>query len=598
MKTIAPILFFVFLSQIGVAQYYYRGEIVDEKSKPIPNANIYIHSSKLLTSAGSSGSFGIMTTKPTVDTFTISADGYDKKTIAVFSQKYNTVPLNLLASLANMQKNRLASCTKDFKSQLQQNTYSSNESYTNLVENDFITAAKNPTTGFAVNTDRASYSNIRRFINMKTYVPTNAVRIDEMINYFNLVKDTPSKNSTFNITTQISQCPWNLKNILLYISIAARKLDLAKIPPSNLVFLIDNSGSMELQNRMPLLKSAFKLLVKNLREQDKITIITYGGMVGVELEGVSGKYQDSILKVIEEMEASGDTPGESAIRLAYAKAKQYFIAKGNNRVILATDGDFNVGIADETELERLISLQSQSGIYLTCLGVGMGNYKDSKLEALAKKGNGNFAYLDNEAEAEKILVKEMTQTLFSVADNTFMDVQFDATLVQQYRLLGFDNKANALADGTNQLEGGQVGSGYSTMVLFELVPTANFTTDSVENSLEEQIAAIKISYQNVENKKKQEELFTAKANFLPLLSLPKQYGFAAAIAMFGSYIKQSKYMGKIDLDAISALLTKTIDTNNSLQVELLQLVEKAKAIYEPGKKKKKKNKGTEAKKPL
>jgi Ca-activated chloride channel family protein len=350
---------------------------------------------------------------------------------------------------------------------------------------------------------------------------------------------------------------------------------------------------MELQNRIPLLKSAFKLLVKNLREKDKITIITYGGNVTIALESTSGKYQDSILRVIEEMEAGGDTPGESAINLAYNKAKQSFIKDGNNRVILATDGDFNVGIADEIELQRLISLQSQTGIYLTCLGVGMGNYKDSKLEILAKKGNGNFAYIDNETEGEKILVKEMTQTLYSVADNTFMGITFNSKYVKQYRLLGFDNKQNAIADTSSVLEGGQVGSGYSTIIMFEIEPTSLINFDNLEKVLDKDFATIQINYQNVENKKKEQLQYKCVINYLPILSLPKHYGFAAAVAMFGGYIKNSKFINGVMLDDISSLAKKSVNTNSVLQTEFLHLLAKAKPIYEITKKKKKKKRGME-----
>lgn len=571
----------------SISQFYYRGELMDDRKKLIPNATIYMHSNKMVFSAGSSGSFGLMSTKPIVDTFTIICEGFEALTIPVYSDRYNNVKMNLLASVASLQKNRLASITKDLKRDQQQIYSGGNETYSDLIENDFIDANQYPVTGFAVNSDRASYSNIRRFINLKSQVPFNAVRIDEMINYFNFPSVIPEKGKVFKITSQLTQCPWNLKNLLLYINVTAQKLDLDKIPPSNLVFLIDNSGSMELQNRMPLLKSAFKLLVKNLREKDYVTIITYGGQVNVALEATSGKYQDSIIKIIEEMDASGDTPGESAIKLAYQKAKQSFIKDGNNRVILATDGDFNVGIADEAELQRLISLQSQSGIYLTCLGVGMGNYKDSKLEILAKKGKGNFAYIDNEREGEKVLVQEMTQTLYSVADNTFMDIQFDDKYVGEYRLIGFDNKKNAIADSTSKLDGGQVGSGYTSIVLFEIEPTATINFNNLDTVLGKKIAQVQIAYENPKNNKKEKEYFECVFNYQPLLSLPKQYGFATAVAMFGSYVKESKYTNNLTLDEIKLLAMQSLDPSNNLQVEFVKLVDKAKPIYEVGKKKKK-----------
>jgi Ca-activated chloride channel family protein len=573
--------------KVANSQFYYRGEVVDDKNKLIPGGTIFIHSSKLLFDLGSSGSFGLMSTKPKTDTFTFKADGYEVATIAVSSEKYNIIKLTLLETVANLQKNRLVSKTKDFNPIQKTTIFSGNETYTDLVENDFVNAAKFPVTGFAVNTDKASYSNVRRFINMNSFVPTNAVRIDEMVNYFNFPSQQPLGEKTFYVSAKFSQCPWSTKNLLCFINIAARKLHLENIPPSNLVFLIDNSGSMDLQNKMPLLKSAFKLLVNNLRPIDKISIVTYGGNVQIALQPTSGLYKDSINKVIEEMEASGDTPGESAIKIAYSIAKQNFVKDGNNRVILATDGDFNVGIANEEELDKLISFQSQTGIYLTCLGVGMGNYKDSKLAVLAKKGNGNFAYIDSEFEAEKILVTEFTQTLFSVADKTFINVKFNNDLISQYRLIGFDNKKNALIDNNSFIDGGQIGSGYSTMVLFEIEPTGIINFDDLSHVLGENIANINIKYENPSTKNQETCDYFCDFNYSPILVLPKHYGFATAVAMFGAYIRQSKFINDTKIDEIIILAKQSVDVNNALQKEFIKLLEKAKDIYEPSKKRRK-----------
>jgi Ca-activated chloride channel homolog len=558
--------------------------VLDEKNKLIPNVSIFVHSSKMFINGGSSGTFGLNSNKSISDTFTFVTDGYEKVKVEVFVSKYNTVKLKLLLSVANLQKNKLASLTKDFKSEKLQSFFATNETYSNLIENEFVQAKKFPLTGFAVNSDKASYSNIRRFINMQSKVPTNAVRIDEVINYFNLpdVYYKPT-SKTFQINSQLTDCPWEKGNLLLYVNIGAKKLDLSTLPPSNLVFLVDNSGSMELQNRMPLLKSAFKLLVNNLRDKDTISIVTYGGHVDVAMAPISGKYKDSILKAIEAMEAAGDTPGESAIRIAYNIAKNKFLKNGNNRVILATDGDFNVGISDEAELEKLITIQSQSGIYLTCLGIGMGNYKDSKLEVLAKKGNGNFAYIDSETEAEKVLVKEMTQTLFSVADKTFMNVKFSSDYIDEYRLIGFDNKLNALTDTSSKLEGGEVGSGYNSIVLFEIKPTINFNATKNKD-----YASVIIKYEDPKTHLNNECSYECVGNYVPFDTLHKVYKFATSLAMFGGYIKQSSYMRNVVLDDIIAIASGSLNAQNKLQVEFGELLLKAKKIYEPGKKKKKK----------
>jgi Ca-activated chloride channel homolog len=587
-KKLVQILLLLIISLAVKSQYYYRGDIVDEKNKPIGNVNIYLHSTKVIVSAGSSGSFGVMSSKKPVDTFTLIAENYERTTVAVFLDKLNVIKLRLLTNAANIQKNKLATVTKNLKQEVSKSVLVSSETYSSLIENEFIDAQNYATTGFSINSDKASYSNVRRFLNMQSPVPTNAVRIDEMINYFNFNNKHPNDSTTFNVSTQVTQCPWNSANYLLYASITAKKINLDSVLASNLIFLIDNSGSMELQNRMSLLKTSFKLLIKNLRTKDKITIITYGGVVTVLTDALTGNEQDSLLKIVDAIETGGDTPGENAINVAYQKVKQHFIVNGNNRVIIATDGDFNVGASEEAQLEKLIIAQSQSGIRLTCLGVGVGNYKDSKLEVLAKKGNGNFAYIDNELEGEKIMVKEMTQTLFSVADNAFVQIEFDKKYVNKYRLIGFDNKLNAIADSSSKLEGGQIGSAFSTLVLFEIEPTKLIDPDIFENVLDSNFSRIVISYTDTKVNKQATLKFDNKFNFKPLLSLPKQYGFATAVAMFGSYIKESKFLPKtIDLDIISSLANKSVDYSFAIQTEFLDLLQKARLIYEPNKKKKK-----------
>jgi Ca-activated chloride channel homolog len=589
LKLLRLILLCLFCPQLAAAQYYIRGEVKDEKNNLLPNATIVMHSNRYMYNAGSSGTFGLASNRPVVDTFTISYEGYEPVTLPVYVSKYNEVKLKMLASLANRQKKRLSSITKDLKNQYARSLFSSNETYSELIENDFVPAAQYPVTGFSVNTDRASYSNIRRFINMKSEVPHNAVRVDEMINYFNFSFNEPEPGKTFRVSSQLTQCPWNTSNLLLYVNISAKKINLDKLPPSNLVFLIDNSGSMELQNRMPLLKSAFRMLVKNLRDKDTITIVTYGGMVQVALPATSGKYKDSIIKVIEEMEPAGDTPGESAIRLAYTLAKSNFNPLGNNRVILATDGDFNVGIADEAELEKFITLQRQSGIYLTCLGVGMGNYKDSKLEVLAKKGDGNFAYLDTEAEAEKTLVQEMSKTLYTVADKVYMNMRFDPAYVSQYRLLGFDNKKNAVADETSLLEGGEVGSGYCTNVLFEIQPAGTIHLDQMENVWGNNIGDVIIHYNDPGDSSKKECNYQCGINYTSFDKLNADLKLTAAVAMFGGYLKHSAYMHAVTLKDINGMVLALPATGNDvLYKEFQGIITKAMAIYEHAKKRKKK----------
>ncbi len=471
MKKLLLYGFLIIFALPAFSQYYLRGEVRDEKNLPLPNAKIFVHSARAFYYSGASyGSFGI-TTQKLYDSLTISLDGYETKTIRVKTDIWQNIVLKIAANTASKNKPKLISVTKDLKQSSKLNWFTGDETYFQLVENEFVNAVGFPNTGFSLNVNKASYSNVRRFLNMQSPVPPDAVRVEELINYFNLHYREPINEDVFNIESQLTSCPWNPQKQLLFLNINAKKLDLDKVPPSNFVFLIDVSGSMDMPNRLPLLKAAFQLFVKNLRPIDTVSIVTYGGSVGIWLQPTRGRKKKSIMRSIEELTAAGDTPGESAIRMAYRVAAASFIKGGNNRVILATDGDFNVGENSEKALDELITKQRQTGVYLTCLGVGMGNFKDSKLQTLAKKGNGNYAYLDDINEAEKVLVKELTQTFYAVADDVFMNVQFNPGMVKQYRLMGFDNKKDALADSSNDLEGGEIGSGNSALAIFEIVPT-------------------------------------------------------------------------------------------------------------------------------
>lgn len=562
------------------AQYYLRGEIRDEKNNLLSNARILLHSTGYVYSSGSSGSFGIMTTKR-IDSVTISLDGYQALSVKLETAKYHSLVLKTLFTSANLQKNRLLSFTRNLKPSDRRNWTVGTETYNSLVENDFVEAGKYPETGFAINTDKASYSNVRRFLNMNTTVPPDAVRTEELLNYFNFKYIPPPADSVFGFNSYVSECPWNKTNQLLTLQISARKLDPEKIPPSNLVFLIDVSGSMDMPNRLPLLKSAFTLLVNNLRDKDTISIVVYGSTIGIWLPPTSGREKEKIRKSIEELYPGGSTPGESGIRTAYNLAKSQFIKGGNNRVILATDGDFNVGQTSDDELEKLITLHQQSGIYLTCLGVGMGNYKDSKLEVLAKKGNGNFAYLDNEREAEKVLVKELTQTLYSVADNAFLNIEFNSSLVKQYRLIGFDNKWKALVDSVNELDGGEVGSGHSVMALFEIEPAGSSAADISH------LANINVRYRLPNDTLQRYTTYRCPYNVTPFASLPPTYRFASSVAMFAALLKDSKYARTYNFSEVMKLATESEDMQDAVQKEFITIIEKAKKIYSKQRKRKK-----------
>ena len=582
-KLLAYCLFFC-ACYSAKSQYFLRGNIHDEKNTVLQNAKIYIHSSKATFSSGTDGSFGIPT-KFLYDTITISLSGYNAQTIGVKTDVWVTAVLKSAVTTVIKYKPKLISFTKNAKETERFNPAISDETYFKLVENEFVKTEKFPNTGFSLNVNKAAYSNVRRFINMQSKVPPDAVRIEEMINYFNLGYDLPENENSFNIKSSITACPWNTKTQLLFLKISARKIDLNKIPPGNFVFLIDVSGSMDMPNRLPLLKEAFQLFVKNLRPVDKVSIVTYGGVVGTWLAPTNGDEKEKINKSLELLEAAGDTPGESAILAAYKLANSTFIPGGNNRVIIATDGDFNVGQTSEKALDDLITAQKKTGIYLTCLGVGMGNYKDSKLQTLAKRGNGNYAYIDNLHEAEKVLVHELTETLYAVAENAFINVVFNATQVSSYRLIGFDNKREAVQDGSSEIDGGEIGSGASTLVIFEIAP-------GVACNKNEDVGKLYLKFNDVDDRqnKRQEIMYAIPTTFNDNPANCEK--FAAAVAMFGLKLKNSVYLNNASWADVKQTALLAVDKNDFLQNDFLKLLDKAVYIYD-SKKKKKNKKGAD-----
>ncbi len=554
-----------------------RGEVRDEQGHVLPGAKITLFSKgDFLYYSGSLGAFGIPTRLKT-DTITLSFEGYEILTKAVNTSQYGVFTIKMLPFKSSSTPLRLLSLTKNFSPEKKLPAFEGGESYSSTIENPFINTSNYAETGFALHADRASYSNIRRFLNIKSKPPVDAVRIEEMLNYFNFrSKHINDQKETFTVNTHITSCPWNKESQLLFINLQAKKINLDRTPPTNLVFLIDVSGSMDQPNRLPLLKSAFKLLVENLRTIDTVSIVTYGTAVAVMLQPTGGNDKGKIIEAIEGLTPAGSTPGESAIRIAYRLARNAFIRNGNNRVVLATDGDFNVGQTTEKELEELIAQQGKTGIYLTCLGVGMGNYKDSKLEALAKKGNGNFAYLDSEKEAEKVLIEEFAQTLYTVANDVFLTVKFDDKLIKSYRLIGFDNKENAITDSISELDGGEVGSGQSLLSVFEILPALS---DSAFINTGQTVATLQLSYKIPNEEELLTEAFSVLNNYEPIGKADSCLRFATSVVMFGSLLKQSKFAKDVSWDDVQQLALGCADKKDLLQMEFIQLIEKARKLY-------------------
>jgi Ca-activated chloride channel family protein len=586
LKRLVNIAVLFFFPLLAFSQYYLRGQVKDEAGNVLQNAVIFHYSTGYYYYSTTEGTFSIPSDKKK-DSITVSLEGYLKQKLAIADNTFLDIRLRKTAFAKNTSVNKLVSFTQNLKRETQTQWFTGDETYASIVENQFINATAYPTTGLTLNIDKASYSNVRRFLSMDVSVPPDAVRIEEMLNYFNLDYQEPPANKTFNISTTLTDCPWNENNQLLFAQITSRKLNLDSLPPTHLVFLIDVSGSMDMPNRLPLLKEGFKSLAKNLRAIDSVSIVVYGGTVGVILPTTGGAEKDSILKIIDSLQPGGSTPGESGIKLAYSVARNHFIREGNNRIILATDGDFNVGLKTDEELDEMITQQRQLGIYLTCLGVGMGNYKDSKIQTLAKKGHGNFAYIDSYAEAEKVLLTEYMQTLYTVADDAYLDVQFDPDFVKQYRVIGFDNKVGAIKDVKATIEGGDIGSGYSSLIAFEITPTQSLKGMN-ENYWKSAPVRFNLRYRNTPDTVHifhLEERPSVK--YTPLDSLSKSYRFASAVLMFGSLLRKSKFVKDVTWNDVLEIAVTSATKNNYSQQEFVALIQRAKNIYSKKKKKSK-----------
>lgn len=568
MPKLLSFLFFICTLSHSFCQYKLRGFIKDNNGTSLRNVIITLYSTKKIYKSDSYGKFAIPSSRIS-DTLSFSLNKYINSTLPVNTKEFLAVELEPIRVNAE-RKFHLNSISRDTALQKQFWTYA-NESYTNLVFNPFVKSSKSPSISFSPNTNKASYSNVRRFLNMNERVPPDAVRIEEMLNYFNLNYIPPKKEDIFNCISYRTKCPWNNANDLLMINVSARKVKVESVSPCNLVFLIDASGSMDLPNKLPILKSGFRHLVKNLRSIDTVSIITYGAAIKVVIDGASGSEKEKIIRAIENIEPDGETPGEAGIRAGYKVASRHYIECGNNRIILATDGDFNVGKTSEKDLENLIAEQEQKGVYLTCLGVGIGNYKDSKLFLLAQKGNGNFAYLDNEQESERVLVTEFTQTLYSVADNVTFQLSIDPRFISSYRLIGYDNRIEALSDSSSTVEGGEIGSGHSLSILFEIVP-GNAIVDG------QNIANLAINYQVPGSQSIQKLEFECSGSRVMNDSSANNIKKAAGIAMLGLKLKQvpGVFVSWRDLETY----TRTNFTSEAFfDKEFISIVAKAKKIY-------------------
>lgn len=470
-------------------------------------------------------------------------------------------------------------------------TKDENENYSTISENKFHKVLDEPLSTFSIDVDAASYSNLRRFINSGQQPPKDAIRIEEMINYFNYDYPTPKGKHPFEVITEVGTCPWNAQHRLVHIGLQGKKIATDKLPPSNLVFLIDVSGSMNDRNKLPLLQSSIKLLVNQLRPADKVAMVVYAGAAGVVLPATAGSDRQKIIDALDKLRAGGSTAGAAGIQLAYKIAKENFVKKGNNRVIIATDGDFNVGQTSEEGLVKLIENERKSGVFLTVLGFGTGNYQDHKMQELADRGNGNHAYIDNILEAKKVLVQEFGGTLFTIAKDVKLQIEFNPAKVQNYRLIGYENRMLEAEDfNDDRKDAGELGAGHTVTALYEVIPTG------VQSSFSASVDPLKYQKNTTVNEKTiidSKELMTIKLRYKKpdgmtsrLITQPvidaftsiektsDNFKFAAAVAQFGLVLRNSDFKNLATYTkALNLAKSAKGKDENGYRAELIRLIE-------------------------
>lgn len=474
------------------------------------------------------------------------------------------------------------------------------ESYNAVTENGFINTTNDPLSTFSIDVDTASYSNVRRFINEERLPPKGAVRLEELINYFSYDYPQPDGEHPFSVTTAVGPCPWNDSRKLVQIGLKAKDIDKKDLPPSNLVFLIDVSGSMSAQNKLPLLQKSMKMLVKQLGEQDRIAIVVYAGNDHVVLNPTPCSEQQKIITAIESLGAGGSTHASSGIVTAYELAEQSFLPKGNNRIVLASDGDFNVGITSRGELQKLVEEKRKSGVYLTVLGFGMGNYHDDTMEILADKGNGNYAYIDSLLEAKKVMVKEMSGTLFALASDVKIQVEFNPAKVAAYRLIGYENRALADEDFNDDTkDAGEIGVGHTVTALYELIPVGaagqptvdplkyqktakndpDAETSDAETQYADELMTVKLRYKPIQTAESVLLSTAVKDNELALEETGNDFRFAAAVAGFGMLLSDSEHAEGVSWPQILTLAKGAKGKDEEgYRAEFIRLVESAELL--------------------
>ncbi len=614
MKTIKIIVLFIGMLVLSLsilmAQLIVKGTVSSAKGT-LPGVNVLLKGTKIKTLTDIDGHYQIEVQSPK-DTLVFSFVGMKTKEVPVrFDKPLDVVleddeavldevivvgdsDIDVEGEVEVEVAGYIPFCNKMMTGAIMDSDNYINESYNSISENDFKKVSQNPLSTFSVDVDRAAYSNVRRMLN-DGYLPNpDAVRIEEMINYFEYDYKQPNTNEVLKANTELSTCPWNTDNLLLQIGLQAEKVKLDNLPKSNIVFLIDVSGSMDYPNKLPLVKSAFfRLFVNQLTEEDKVAIVVYAGNSGLVLPATSGDKKQKILEALDKLSAGGSTAGGEGLKLAYKVAEENFIKKGNNRIILATDGDFNVGISSNAEMERLITEKREKGIAISVLGFGIGNYKDDKLEIIADKGNGNYSYIDNLLEAKKVLVNEMGGTLHTIAKDVKLQIEFNPRFVKEYRLIGYENRLLNEEDfEDDKKDAGEIGMGHCVTALYEIVPRKK--GEKIEDGLKyqevklvdndmvaEELGNLKIRYKEPKGTKsllREEPISNAITN---LEKASMNLRWAAAVAEFGMLLRDSKHKKATTWKSAKELAKAARgEDEQGYRAEMIRLMETAELLKE------------------
>ncbi|MCE5332894.1 MAG: von Willebrand factor type A domain-containing protein [Bacteroidales bacterium] len=580
------------------------GKVVDENNQAIAGVFINVKGSSTTTITDMQGDYKISAKMG--KTLVFSYIGYEKRKVTVTGARIDVkltpeiITLNETVVVGyGMQGKTSGLASTKIRGAFAMHHYPlirynavENEEYGTYRENRFISVANEALSTFSLDVDAASYGNVRRMINQGQMPEKDAVRIEEMINYFSYGYARPTGEHPVNIVTESAVCPWNTKHKLVRIGVKAKEIASENLPASNFVFLIDVSGSMQGANRLELVKASLKLLTNNLREKDRVSIVVYAGAAGEILPSTPGNDRQKIKEAIDNLSAGGSTAGGAGIRLAYKIAEKNFIKNGNNRIILCTDGDFNVGISSNAELESLIESKRKTGVYLTVLGYGMGNYKDNKLQTLAEKGNGNHAYIDNIQEANKVLVSEFGSTMYTVAKDVKLQIEFNPAYVNAYRLIGYESRLLNKEDFNDDTkDAGELGSGHTVTALYEIIPVGventyggvddlkYQNTKKIKNSatkddvLSTELLTVKLRYKKPDETNSRKLEVPALANALNE-EPSKDFKFIMAVAMFGQLLKDSDFKGEATYQKVIDFAKSGIDNDsNGYRREFIRLAE-------------------------